>query len=86
MYWGRMYACSSQHRTFDLVLAATETVVTFNVAYRACVILGTMLLQTSPPRGLAAGRMEAFLRVMREVRNGASYHLSSPSQALNEMA
>jgi hypothetical protein len=44
-----------------------ETVVTFNVAYRASVVLGTVLLQTSPERGLSGGRMEVFLRAMKEV-------------------
>lgn len=51
----------------DLVLAMAIAVLTFNVAYRACVVLGAVLLQTSPPRGLANGKMEAFLRAMREV-------------------
>ena len=55
------------YRKFDLVLAAVETVVTFNVAYRASVVLGTVLLQTSPERGLSGGQMEAFLRAMKEV-------------------
>jgi hypothetical protein len=54
------------YRKFDLVLAAVETVATFNVAYRASVVLGTVLLQTSPERGLSGGRMEAFLRAMKE--------------------
>lgn len=58
----------AHYRTFDLVLAAVETVATFNVAYRASVVLGTVLLQTSPERGLSGGRMEAFLRAMKEVR------------------
>lgn len=53
----------------DLVLAMAIAVLTFNVAYRACVVLGAVLLQTSPPRGLASGKMEAFLRAMREVSN-----------------
>ncbi|RDB23022.1 hypothetical protein Hypma_009819 [Hypsizygus marmoreus] len=57
----------AQHRTRDL--AALITVVTFNVAYRACTVLGTVLLQTSPARGAASGKMEAFLRAMREVRS-----------------
>lgn len=51
----------------DLVLAMIIASVTFKVAYRASVVLGTVLLQTSPPRGLASGKMEAFLRAMREV-------------------
>lgn len=59
---------SAHYRIFDLVLAAVETVVTFNVAYRASVVLGTVLLQTSPERGLSGGRMEAFLRAMKEVK------------------
>lgn len=58
---------SSQHRAFDLAIAAVETVVTFRVSYRACVVLGTVLLQTSPPRGFSGGRTEAFLRAMKEV-------------------
>jgi hypothetical protein len=41
--------------------------VTFHVAYLASTVLGTVLLQTSPRRGLSGGKMEAFLRVMREV-------------------
>lgn len=58
---------SSQHRQLDLILASVETFVTFKVSYRACVVLGAVLLQTSPRRGLSGGRMEAFLRAMREV-------------------
>ena len=58
---------STHYRMFDLVLAAVETVVTFNVAYGASTVLGTVLLQTSPARGLSGGRMEAFLRAMKEV-------------------
>lgn len=53
----------------DLILAVIITIVTFNVAYRASVVLGTVLLQTSPPRGSSNGKMEAFLRAMREVRS-----------------
>lgn len=59
---------SHQIRSFDLFLAAVQTVVTFSVAYPASVALGSVLLQTSPARGLTNGRMEAFLRVMKEVR------------------
>ena len=61
------YVCRLHYHKFDLVLAAMETVVTFNVAYCASVVLGTVLLQTSPERGLSGGRMEAFLRAMKEV-------------------
>ncbi|KAI0705385.1 hypothetical protein C8Q76DRAFT_860798 [Earliella scabrosa] len=68
-----------QHRAFDLVLAGVETVVTFNIAYRAAVALGAVLLQTSPARGLAGGRMEAFLRAMREIeRHPQVLHLPAP--------
>jgi hypothetical protein len=58
---------SAQHRVADLVLASIIAGLTFKVAYRASVVLGTVLLQTSPPRGLTSGKMEAFLRAMREV-------------------
>ncbi|RDB17297.1 Zinc transporter 6 [Hypsizygus marmoreus] len=69
----------AQHRTCDLLLAALITVVTFNVAYRACTVLGTVLLQTSPARGAASGKMEAFLRAMREVeRHPQVVHLPAP--------
>ena len=46
-------------RRFDAgrLLAGAETVVTFNIAYRAAVALGAVLLQTSPARGRAGGRM-----------------------------
>ena len=59
---------SYQHSSFDLLLAGVETVVTFSLAYPAAVSLGAVLLQTAPARGLPGQRMEAFLRVMREVR------------------
>ncbi|KAH9947841.1 hypothetical protein B0H21DRAFT_789088 [Amylocystis lapponica] len=68
-----------QHRPFDLVLAGVETVVTFSLAYSAAVALGAVLLQTSPARGLAGGRMEAFLRAMREIeRHPQVLHLPAP--------
>ena len=67
---------SYQHSSFDLLLAGVETVVTFALAYPAAVALGAVLLQTAPLRGLAGQRMEAFLRVMREVRPAS---LSMPS-------
>ncbi|KAG6816229.1 hypothetical protein H0H93_008285 [Arthromyces matolae] len=60
---------TEHHRICDLVLAGLITIVTFNLAYRACSVLGTTLLQTAPPRGMPGGKMEAFLRVMREVRH-----------------
>jgi len=67
------------YRKFDLMLAAFQTVVTFNVACRASVMLGTVLLQTSPERGLAGGRMEAFLRAMKDVeRHPQVLHLPAP--------
>ena len=55
------------HRITDLALAALLAVVTFKVAYQACVVLGEVLLQTSPQRGAAGGRIENFQRVTREV-------------------
>ena len=66
---------SHQIRSFDLFLAAIQALVTFSVAYPASVALGSVLLQTSPPRGLASGVMEDFLRVMREVRSSQSKNL-----------
>jgi len=62
------FTCSHQIRSFDLFLAAVQALVTFSVAYPASVALGSVLLQTSPARGLSSGRMEAFLRAMKEVR------------------
>ncbi|KAI0827373.1 hypothetical protein BC628DRAFT_1369224 [Trametes gibbosa] len=68
-----------QHPTIDLILAAIETTVTFKLAYRAASALGVVLLQTSPARGLAGGRMEAFLRAMREIeRHPQVLHLPAP--------
>ncbi|KAG6916082.1 hypothetical protein DXG01_008556 [Tephrocybe rancida] len=67
------------HRTCDLLLAALITIVTFNLAYRACTVLGTVLLQTAPPRGQPGGKTEAFLRAMREVeRHPQVLHLPAP--------
>ncbi|KAK7446720.1 hypothetical protein VKT23_014415 [Stygiomarasmius scandens] len=69
----------SQHMGFDLAIAAIITFVTFRVSYQASVVLGTVLLQTSPRRGLSSGRMEAFLRVMREIeRHPQVLHLPAP--------
>ncbi|OBZ76702.1 Zinc transporter 6 [Grifola frondosa] len=62
-----VFVSPRQHRPIDLILAAVETVITFSLAYPAAVALGAVLLQTSPARGLAGGRMEAFLRAMREI-------------------
>ncbi|TFY59521.1 hypothetical protein EVG20_g7766 [Dentipellis fragilis] len=70
---------ASQHRGLDLVLAAAEAIAMFQLAYPACVTIGTVLLQTSPPRGHASGRMEAFLRAMREIeRHPQVLHLPPP--------
>ncbi|KAG7096003.1 hypothetical protein E1B28_006685 [Marasmius oreades] len=69
---------SSNHIACDLTLAGLMTVVTFNLAYRASVVLGTVLLQTAPVRG-QGGRMEAFLRVMREIeRHPNVVHVTPP--------
>ena len=67
---------SLYYRTFDLVLAAFETVMTFQVAYGASVVLGTVLLQTSPERGLSGGQMEAFLRAMKDVMRFSPHSIS----------
>ncbi|KDQ56617.1 hypothetical protein JAAARDRAFT_36096 [Jaapia argillacea MUCL 33604] len=69
----------SQHQGFDLFLAFAETVITFRFAYKACVALGSVLLQTAPERGLPGGRMEAFLRTMRDIeRHPKILHLPPP--------
>ena len=69
----------SQHEAIDLLLAALIAIVTFNVAYRACTVLGTVLLQTAPRRGLAGGKMEAFLRAMKELQKHPQVlHLPPP--------
>lgn len=53
----------------DIAVACAETILTFMIGYPAAVALGKVLLQTAPERGLPGGQMEAFLRVMREVRS-----------------
>ncbi|KAJ7827517.1 hypothetical protein B0H14DRAFT_3873677 [Mycena olivaceomarginata] len=57
----------TQHRMLDLGTAGAGSTATFVVAYRACTVLGAILLQTAPGRGARGGRMEAFLRAMRDV-------------------
>ena len=70
---------SGQHRVADLILASLIAALTFKVAYRSSLVLGTVLLQTSPRRGLSNGKMEAFLRAMREVeRHPQVVHLPAP--------
>ncbi|EIN14641.1 hypothetical protein PUNSTDRAFT_96639 [Punctularia strigosozonata HHB-11173 SS5] len=77
--YGANFLLPHQHRAFDLLLALGEAFVTFSVAYPAAVALGAVLLQISPARGLADGRMEAFLRAMREVeRHPKVLHLPAP--------
>ncbi|KAF9078651.1 hypothetical protein BDP27DRAFT_1309949 [Rhodocollybia butyracea] len=82
IWWGAIGLDTTQHSTFDLALAAIITLVTFRVSYSASVVLGTVLLQTAPRRvqkGVRAGRMEAFLRVMKEVeRHPQVLHLPAP--------
>ncbi|TRM67133.1 hypothetical protein BD626DRAFT_397094 [Schizophyllum amplum] len=69
----------AQHMTCDLFLAFFIASVTMRVAYTACAALGAVLLQTAPARGLPGGRMEAFLRVMRELeRHPQILHLPAP--------
>ncbi|KAH9045959.1 hypothetical protein EDB84DRAFT_1468711 [Lactarius hengduanensis] len=70
---------SSSHRTFDLLLAAAEAIAMFHLAYPSCKSIGAVLLQTAPARGLSAGRMESFLRAMREIeRHPQVLHLPPP--------
>ncbi|KAF9484229.1 hypothetical protein BDN70DRAFT_798068 [Pholiota conissans] len=74
-----LFMMPAQHRMADLALAMIIAGLTFKVAYRACVVLGAVLLQTSPPRGLTSGKMESFLRAMREVeRHPHVLHLPAP--------
>ncbi|KAJ3755267.1 hypothetical protein EV360DRAFT_96215 [Lentinula raphanica] len=83
----------SHHRTFDLLLAGLITVITFRVSYDASVVLGTVLLQTTPKRigrgspvlggglvgGGGEGRMEKFLRAMKDIsRHPQVIHLPAP--------
>ena len=58
---------SPQHRPADLLLASLLAFFTFSVAYPAALALGKVLLQTAPARGTVGGRMESFLRAMRDV-------------------
>ncbi|EJD01807.1 uncharacterized protein FOMMEDRAFT_20574 [Fomitiporia mediterranea MF3/22] len=68
-----------QQESYDLLLALFEAVLTFKIAYPAAEVLGTVLLQTAPPRGFPGARMEAFLRVMREIeRHPLVLHLPAP--------
>lgn len=64
----------SYHRQADLLLAFVMAVITFWASYPAAVALGKILLQTAPERSKKGkgvvqgdGRLEGFLRVMREV-------------------
>ncbi|KAI0252740.1 hypothetical protein BJV78DRAFT_1281342 [Lactifluus subvellereus] len=70
---------SSSHRTFDLLLAGAEATAMFHLAHSSCKSIGAVLLQTAPARGLSAGRMESFLRAMREIeRHPQVRHLPPP--------
>ncbi|KAJ7256539.1 hypothetical protein B0H12DRAFT_1112509 [Mycena haematopus] len=72
-------APATQHRILDLAAAAAGSAATFMVAYRACTVLGAILLQTAPRRGARGARMEAFLRAMRDVeRHPQVLHLPAP--------
>ena len=78
-YHHSLGSVSEQHRLADLILASLIAALTFKVAYRSSLVLGTVLLQTSPRRGLSNGKMEAFLRAMREVeRHPQVVHLPAP--------
>ncbi|PFH46252.1 hypothetical protein AMATHDRAFT_70259 [Amanita thiersii Skay4041] len=74
-----LFTPPSQHEIYDLLVAVLITIITFNIAYRACSVLGTVLLQTAPARGLPGGKMESFLRAMREVEQHPQVlHLPAP--------
>ncbi|EIW79523.1 hypothetical protein CONPUDRAFT_166279 [Coniophora puteana RWD-64-598 SS2] len=80
---GSLFLDSHHHFILDLVLAGVETFVTFNVAYHASVVLGAVLLQTSPPpariKGRDVGRLDSFWRVVREIEHHEHVmHLPSP--------
>ncbi|KAJ3891398.1 hypothetical protein GG344DRAFT_47424 [Lentinula edodes] len=79
IWWGGIGLDVSHHRTYDLFLAGIITFVTFRVSYSASVVLGTVLLQTAPRRITEVGRMEAFLRAMKDVeRHPQVLHLPAP--------
>ncbi|KAG8687754.1 hypothetical protein FRC08_011790 [Ceratobasidium sp. 394] len=70
---------STEHRSLDLALAAAETLITWMIAYPSALALGKVLLQTAPDRGMRDGRIEGFLRVMRELeRHPQIMHLPAP--------
>ncbi|GJJ14630.1 hypothetical protein Clacol_008896 [Clathrus columnatus] len=79
---------TSYHRQADLLLAFVMAVLTFWASYPAVVALGKVLLQTAPDRSKnirgksnmrSDGRMEGFLRVMREFeRHPQIFHLPPP--------
>ncbi|KAJ6597275.1 hypothetical protein DFH09DRAFT_1258854 [Mycena vulgaris] len=72
-------AAPVHHRALDLALAGLASIATFSAAYRACAVLGAVLLQTAPPRGAPGARTEAFLRAMRDVeRHPQVLHLPAP--------
>ncbi|KAJ7709509.1 hypothetical protein B0H17DRAFT_1155504 [Mycena rosella] len=74
-----LLAAPVHHRVLDLTLAGLASAATFSAAYRACTVLGAVLLQTAPPRGAPGARMEAFLRAMRDVeRHPQVLHLPAP--------
>jgi len=75
------------HRQADIILASMISVLTFWVSYPAVVALGKVLLQIAPERnksvnglgGRGDGRMEAFLRVMRDFeKHPQILHLPPP--------
>jgi hypothetical protein len=69
--WTKMFLLAPQQVAAirsELILASIIAALTFKVAYRSSLVLGTVLLRTSPRQGLSNGKMEAFLRAIREVR------------------
>ncbi|KAG1750919.1 hypothetical protein EDD22DRAFT_1002504 [Suillus occidentalis] len=45
--------CSAQYTPFDLSLATLQVIITTHVAYAACIVLGSVLLQTAPAASFA---------------------------------
>ncbi|KAF6757953.1 hypothetical protein DFP72DRAFT_889488 [Ephemerocybe angulata] len=74
-----LFLAPAQHRLADLALAFVIAVLTFQVAYRASVVLGNVLLQTAPTKGMPSGKLESLHRAVREIeRHPHVSHLPPP--------
>lgn len=80
----------NQHIGLDMLISTIETLATFLIAYPTAVVLGKVLLQTSPERqggsmGTASkviggsGPMEEFSRAIREVSSRLLTYIKSMS-------